>query len=1008
MEKLATFIHRFRQRAEERHNANLQLSPKRGISSFWSEHWYLLFSMLIPVVLVYLIYLAKGQHPFGNGSVLVLDLNGQYVWFFEALRNFVRGDADLLYSFSRALGGEFLGIYAYYLASPLSFLLCLFPKERMLEGLLVLFLVKTALCGGTFGYYMHRTMKRRNPYAVIIFSVLYAMSSYALVQQHNTMWIDAVMWLPLITLGLEELIKHGKFKLYTVSLAVTLFSNYYIGYMVCIYCFLYFYLYYIAHNEELRNNPLGEKNHFAKSLARTGFYSIIAVGIAAVIILSAYYSLNFGKTTFSDPSWEWKTNFDILDLLYKFLPGSYDTVRPEGYPFVYCGLLTLLFLPAYFLSNKYPMRQKIVSGVFILILVASFTFNVTDLIWHGFQAPNWLNHRYSFMLCFYLCVLACRAFADFETVSLKSVLGTAGFIALLCVILQKYTDEAYVDPDDLTCIWFTILALFVYLSILAVLRKTTNVQIVSVVLISVISIEAFLNGLWNLNALDEDVIFSSYSSYNGFLESTSPIVEQVKEADDGFYRMEKNFSRKTNGNMALAVRGLSGSTSTLNKETVRFLNKMGYSSTSHWSKYYGGSPVNDSLLGVKYVISNQKIYADYYEAKFHDGLNNCSAYYNPYALSIAYGVDEDLLKFPLGFVTAPEESDDEDGAISKAVDAFKSTLNEWLDIDETVNTAEYRDLYDSPFERLNAIVTAMLGEDKTVELFVPIEILQEEKVNLTQNYVGEHAYGKKDAEKDASITFTVEMPESAELFFYMPSKYPREVKLALIEGDSKKEMGSFFGNDTNSIISLGKQEYLDFLSLELTLTQDRLYAMIAEDYFYYLDEDVFVDVMARLGKDQLQINEYTERSFDGTFTASRDNELVLTTIPYDKGWKVTVDGEEVETVKALGALVAFRVGGKAGDVHEIQLVYSPNTFWIGLTVSLIALGLLLLLILLEKPMKRLPVLRAVVSVPPTEPSREDEEAALTLPEDALCEETPRKNEDVKESEEMNDRKDDES
>ncbi|MBR6546534.1 MAG: YfhO family protein, partial [Clostridia bacterium] len=140
---------------------------------------------------------------------MVLDLNGQYVWFFEALRNFVRGDAELLYSFSRQLGVEFLGIYAYYLASPLSYFLALFPKERMLEALLGLFMLKGALCGATFGFYMHKTSKKPNKIAIVIFAASYALCSYAIIQQHNTMWIDAVMWLPLITLGIENIIRHG-------------------------------------------------------------------------------------------------------------------------------------------------------------------------------------------------------------------------------------------------------------------------------------------------------------------------------------------------------------------------------------------------------------------------------------------------------------------------------------------------------------------------------------------------------------------------------------------------------------------------------------------------------------------------------------------------------------------------------------------------------------------------------------------------------------------------------
>ena len=73
-----------------------------------SPYLYLSLAFILPVVIMYIIYIAMEIHPFGESSVLVLDLNGQYVYFFEALRNFVRGDASLLYSFSRALGGEFI------------------------------------------------------------------------------------------------------------------------------------------------------------------------------------------------------------------------------------------------------------------------------------------------------------------------------------------------------------------------------------------------------------------------------------------------------------------------------------------------------------------------------------------------------------------------------------------------------------------------------------------------------------------------------------------------------------------------------------------------------------------------------------------------------------------------------------------------------------------------------------------------------------------------------------
>ena len=139
-----------------------------------NEYSYLIYAFIVPVVLMYLIYLAMGLHPFGDGSVLVLDLNGQYVSFYEMLRAAVYGDTSLIYSFERALGGEFMGIYAYYLASPFSYIVALFPADRILEALLTIFLLKSGLCGFTMGWYLHKNTKaeNRNRISIVTFAIL--------------------------------------------------------------------------------------------------------------------------------------------------------------------------------------------------------------------------------------------------------------------------------------------------------------------------------------------------------------------------------------------------------------------------------------------------------------------------------------------------------------------------------------------------------------------------------------------------------------------------------------------------------------------------------------------------------------------------------------------------------------------------------------------------------------------------------------------------------------------
>ena len=891
-----------------------------------AEYGYLCIGALISAIVMYFIYLSQGIHPFGDGSVLVLDLNGQYVYFYEAIRNWVYGDTSLLYSFSRALGGEFMGILAYYVASPFTYIVCLFPQSRILEALLTIFLLKTALLSFTFGLYLRRTVSNLKKIPTIAFSILYSLTSYAVVQQHNSMWIDAVIWLPVLTMCIEDLIKRGKFKGYIFFLALTLISNYYIGYMVCIYTLAYFFAYYFGNNENGRNNPLGESRHFIKSFGRIALYTVIAVGMSAIIVFTAYYSLQFGKNTFSNPNWTPSIKFDFINLFAKFLPGSYDSVRPAGLPFVYCGVLTLILAPLYFISKKYSAREKIVAGAMIALFVISFSVSTVDLVWHGFQRPNWLNYRYSFMLCFVLLVLAAKAFADIREIGARPVFLSSCILGAMIIVLQAL-DLEFVD--DMKTIWFALICLGLYLIFLSVYTKTKYTDNIAIMLTVVIAIETFANGVLNVVALDDDVVYSGYSGYNNYMKEIRPIVEMVQENDPSFYRMEKTTFKKTNDNMALNLRGLSCSTSTLNKETIAFLNAMGYASQSHWAKYLGGTPLTDSLMGIKYILSKTDL-SDYYEAAYE--ANGYTAYLNPYALSIAFGVDGDIKD--LGNIAVKEKESGESGQS-----------------------------YMSPFQSINAFVTALLGADETVEVFVPVETVEESYKNLSKSPVaGYSKYMKEDTSASAVLTYLYELPDhSGEYFFYLPGTYPREVSLNA-NGINK---GGFYGKETTRIVSLGKYSAGDDLKLNITLNNDQnnLFVKTGLPTLYYINWDAFESVMTELAQMQLNVDaDYEEDRISGAFTSLKDNQTVLTTIPYDEGWKVKVDGEEVEIYKAADALVAFDID-EAGE-HYIELIYRPTAYVLGLTVTLASLAVYVLLWIFEKKLYKLPLVGALIEYRP--------------------------------------------
>jgi uncharacterized membrane protein YfhO len=948
-----------------------------------SEYGYLCLGALIPAVIFFLIYLSRGLYPFGNGTVLVLDLNGQYFGFFEALRDTVLEGGSLLYSWSRSLGGEFLGIYAYYIASPLSYLICLFPDTKIQEFLLIMFMIKAATCGFTMGFYLHKHSETKNKLTVVAFSVLYAMSAYCVVQQNNTMWIDAVMWLPLVAYGVEQIVKYGKYKVFVIFLALTLASNFYIGYMCCIFVLLYYFFYMLAYKENNVNNPCNEKAHWGKSLIRMGVFSAIAIGIAAVIVLGAYYALQFGKNEFTDPSWEITLRFDFFDFLFKLLPSSYDTVRIDGLPFVYCGLLTVILAPLFFCSKKFTTREKIASGAFLMIFVLSFMISVVDLVWHGFQKPQWLNNRYSFMFCFFLIFLAFRAFEAIEEFSAKHIAAVSAFIFFFVVILQNFSEEykdklvglTYgpkaedFDVHQFATVLLTVIALIVYTSIIAVMKRAKNTDLVAAVLLCVICVEVFLSGLCNINDLDEDVGYTSYSKYNEYHTLMRPVTETLLEDyDTSFYRAEKTYHRKTNDNMALKLRGLSNSTSTLNKDTIKFLDSMGYFSSSHHSQYLGGNPVSDALLGIKYVISNRDLSGIYggsvldaedyaahegmtvdelREATFADEYNDMSAedfnvYLNKWALSLAFAADDAI--FDINF----------------------KDQNSWVKADdERYNPSGYT----SPFTRLNALITAILGEEETIEVFKPALQNGEPEVKGAtatvssdhNKYVNEDGYKYQSSSKKGSgtVTYTYTVPEGVQLYLFFPAYYSREIK---ISSETMPIFEASNGTVTLSkcderIVELGYTQSSEY-KLTVTIINDanQFYTKLDPSFIYYVDVEAMNYAFSRIQANQLVINEdYKEDDIRGTITTNKNNQTVMTTIPYDEGWQIYVDGKKVEIKETLDALITFEIEN-TGE-HNVRMVYRSTAFTLGIAITIASLSGFILIIIFEDKLKRLAIIR---------------------------------------------------
>ena len=851
----------------------------------------LLWCFFLPAFLTVVIYCCLQVYPVGKNSVLVLDLNAQYIYYFEQLREILLSGESILYSFERALGGEFLGIFVYYLSSPFSVLVALFPRQNITEAMYLILVLKCGFCGLTFGYYLTKKHQLKPPYRVML-SVMYALSSYAVVMQHNVMWTDNLIAFPLLLLGIDALICHGKYRLYVLSLVYAMMSNFYIGYMACLFTLIWFFIRYFMFAPEERN-PSGETKHFLRTLCRIAFWSLIALSISAIIILPVYYSLSFGKLEFSDPEYTAEQLFDFADLLTKAFFGSYDTVRPTGMPFLFGGTLALILAPLYFFSDRFPTRKKVGYAAILLILAASFNFSLLDILWHGMQRPNWLNSRFAYMFVALLIVLTADVLENLRHFDRRTILSSGVFWCAMLVILQKMD---YDFLHDFIVIWGGLFLFAVYGALVPTTAVRTSSKILPGVLAAVVTAEMLLNALAMVYQFDADVSYSKRNSYRQMIDTYDEAVEKLPaNEENALYRVEKLVHRRKNDNFALDLNGLSNSTSTLNARAVDLMHQLGYAAQSHWSMYIGATAVTDALLGVKYVIADEtddKPVMEYIH-QMYDHYNSTyghlDIYENPFALSVAYSANEKILSYD-----APPEDPDDD-----------------IPVD--------------PFTYMNKLMSALLGRD--VRIWHACSVENSEVYGMDMAFSPNHRGYEVNGELTPKLQYILDIQSDDLLYVYFPSDWPRKCTIKV----NDREIGTFFDSQNFAIRELGSFEVGEQVDFRLYPEENDLYLQSGCQYFWHIDEEAFREAVEELRDGNMDAYSEKDDRITGTITVPEGDSVVFTTIPYDAGWEVTVDGQKAETLPVLNeTLLAFRI--TPGE-HELELRYKPDCVKYGLLLT---------------------------------------------------------------------------
>ncbi|MFH1512914.1 MAG: YfhO family protein, partial [Bacillota bacterium] len=385
----------------------------------------LLLSFALPVFVYLIVMVAARVVPFGDNTLLIWDANDTYAATLTYWRDVLLGQQSYPYSFNGMLGINLVEAFATGLSSPLNAILVLFPRGAMPLAFSTLTLLKIGLCGLTFMIYLRK--RYQCGLAGVLFSASYALMSFVAVYFMHTIWLEALILLPLAALGVYRIADGGNPLLFIISFALTIYCQFYMAYMVGLFSALYFvYLLIIGG---------GEAKTTAKSLLRKVFSfagaALLSVGLAAAGLLPVvYHTITLGNQMDVDAIFSAGRVSTTFGILAKAYTAAISAVQERsGPPNYYICIPLLAFALLYFTNRYIQRRHRIAERGLNAVFMRSFMLPALYLAWHLFNQPNFYPHRFSFLFSFVLLDLAWLGYQKIPNLSARGMKARAVILA---------------------------------------------------------------------------------------------------------------------------------------------------------------------------------------------------------------------------------------------------------------------------------------------------------------------------------------------------------------------------------------------------------------------------------------------------------------------------------------------------------------------------------------------------------------------------------------------------
>ena len=413
--------------------------------------WRYILPPLIAAVLLCIVYAVRGVFPFGEGSIAYFDCADQFIPQYFHLHDALHGKSDLFFSWNTALGVNMAGVVGRSaFLSPVNLLFFLLvPRDAILPAMSFFLMLKLALIALTAFVLLDRCFSRIPLFWKTALSLLYAYSGYVFQYYSNLHWLDTILLIPLILLGLHLLISREMPWLYLGTLTLCLVQDLYLSFMV------YFFLLTVGGLYFLLVLPAEKRGKAAWTF---GWTSVTALLLSAPMTLPAFLNIQ------NSSRFGWSGGYEEILKAGVGLDGAKN------------GMLVMTALLAVLLVLLLSTVENRRITLFFLSAAALLTlpifFENIDLLWHG-GSYMLFPMRFAFLLPLVL-ILAGAVFLQRNGEELPRRLTgwkpAAGAIlcGLLCLLLlwklSRGKPEFPFQPDWKYFWLYLLLALSYYLA----------------------------------------------------------------------------------------------------------------------------------------------------------------------------------------------------------------------------------------------------------------------------------------------------------------------------------------------------------------------------------------------------------------------------------------------------------------------------------------------------------------------------------------------------------------